>query len=72
MATQTDKLRWGDEDPDEDELLPPSEETGPDENGIKQKIEFYRNEKGQIIKKTKKTREVEVERKVYKVIDCPF
>ncbi|PNW81996.1 hypothetical protein CHLRE_06g269450v5 [Chlamydomonas reinhardtii] len=60
------KLRWGDTLDDED-LLPPSVTKGPDDNGIKTVIEYYKNEKGDALKKTTKIKVVTVEKKVYKV-----
>ncbi|KAG2423254.1 hypothetical protein HYH02_015355 [Chlamydomonas schloesseri] len=60
------KLRWGDTLDDED-LLPPSVTKGPDDNGIKTVIEYFKNEKGDAVKKTTKIKVVTVEKKVYKV-----
>lgn len=51
----------------EEEELPPSTTTGPDAKGIVTKVEYYRNEKGEVMKKTTKTRVVKIEKKVYKV-----
>ncbi|KAF6138118.1 hypothetical protein GIB67_033532 [Kingdonia uniflora] len=55
------KLRWGELEEDEegdflDFLLPPPMVTGPDENGIKKKIEYKLNEDGQKVKVTTTTR----------------
>lgn len=60
------KLRWGDTLDDED-LLPPSVVKGPDDNGMKMIIDYYKNEKGDVMKKTTKIKVVTVEKKVYKV-----
>ncbi|GIL59719.1 hypothetical protein Vafri_14444 [Volvox africanus] len=60
------KLRWGDTLDDED-LLPPSVVRGPDDNGIKTLVEYFKNDKGDAIKKTTKVKVVTVEKKVYKV-----
>ena len=65
MAPQG-KLRWGDTLDDED-VLPPSVSRGPDEQGIKTVIEFYRNDKGDALKKTTKLKTTVMEKKVYKV-----
>ncbi len=51
----------------EEEELPPSTTTGPDAKGIVTKVEYFRNEKGEVMKKTTKTRVVKIEKKVYKV-----
>lgn len=58
--------KWGDL-LEEEEELPPSTTTGPDAKGIVTKVEYYRNEKGEVMKKTTKTRVVKIEKKVYKV-----
>ncbi|GLI70248.1 hypothetical protein VaNZ11_015094 [Volvox africanus] len=60
------KLRWGDTLDDED-LLPPSVVKGPDDNGIKTLVEYFKNDKGDVIKKTTKVKVVTMEKKVYKV-----
>lgn len=60
------KIRWGDTVDDED-LLPPPIVKGPDENGIKTAIDYCKNEKGDVFKKTTKVKVVTVEKKVYKV-----
>lgn len=68
MASErVSRRRWGDDDLEDEDYLPPTEETGPDENGVKLKVEYYRNEKGQAIKKTTRIRVVSVQQKVYKV-----
>jgi hypothetical protein len=66
MATKT-KIRWGDTLDDEDGALPPTTVKGPDSNGVKTAIEYYRNDKGESFKKVLKTKVVNVEKKVYKV-----
>ena len=58
--------KWGDLLEDEEEL-PPSTTTGPDAKGVVTQVEYYRNEKGEVMKKTTKTRVVKIEKKVYKV-----
>ncbi len=58
--------KWGDL-LEEEEELPPSTTTGPDAKGVVTKVEYYRNEKGEVMKKTTKTRVVKIEKKVYKV-----
>lgn len=58
--------KWGDL-LEEEEELPPSTTTGPDGKGVVTKVEYYRNEKGEVMKKTTKTRVVKIEKKVYKV-----
>ena len=58
--------KWGDLLEDEEEL-PPSTTSGPDARGVVTKVEYYRNDKGEVMKKTTKTRVVKIEKKVYKV-----
>lgn len=70
MATKT-KIRWGDTLDDEDGALPPTTVKGPDSNGVKTTIEYYRNDKGESFKKVLKTKVVNVEKKVYKVRVAP-
>lgn len=62
------KIRWGDTLDDED-ALPPSTVKGPDSHGIKITTEYYKNDKGEAIKKVTKVKVVNVEQKVYKVGD---
>ena len=59
------KMRWGDTLDDEDGNgdLPPSTETGPDAKGFKTKVEYKRNEKGETVKVTTRTRIIKVEKK---------
>lgn len=64
MATA--KFRWGDA-LDEEDMLPPSTVRGPDENGFKTLVEYYKNDKGEAIKKITKMKVVKVDKKVYKV-----
>lgn len=61
------KIRWGDSLADEDDSLPSNSISGPDSRGVKTFIEYKRNEKGEAIKVTTKTRVSKVEKKVYKV-----
>jgi translation initiation factor 3 subunit G len=65
MATRG-KIRWGDT-LDDDDVLPPSTVKGPDDHGIKIVTEYYKNDKGEAMKKVSKTKVVHVEKKVYKV-----
>jgi hypothetical protein len=65
MATKT-KIRWGDTLDDED-ALPPTTIRGPDSHGVKTITEYFKNEKGDAIKKVTKLKEVKVEKKAYKV-----
>jgi hypothetical protein len=60
------RVRWGDVDDDE-EALPPPSCSGPDARGIKTAVEYRRNERGETVKVTTKTRVSKVERKVYTV-----
>lgn len=66
MASKTTKMRWGDT-LDDDDTLPPNVVRGPDDNGMKTAIEYYRNEKGDAVKKTTKLKITTVEKKVYKI-----
>ena len=60
------KIRWGDT-LDDEEALPPTTVKGPDSHGIKITTEYYKNDKGEAIKKVTKLKVVHVEKKVYKV-----
>ena len=60
------KIRWGDT-LDDDDALPMPTIKGPDENGIKIVIEYFRNDSGDAIKKFTKYKVTTVEKKVYKV-----
>lgn len=57
------KNRWGDL-LEEEEELPPSTTSGPDGKGIVTKVEYFRNDKGEIMKRTTKTRTIKIERRV--------
>ena len=59
------KNRWGDLLEDE-EPLPPTTQSGPDAKGIITKVEYFRNDKGDLMKRTIKSRVVKVEKKMYK------
>lgn len=64
------RIRWGDTLDDEDVgVLPPTTIKGPDSHGIKIVTEYFRNEKGDSIKKVTKSKVVNVEKKVYKVTE---
>ena len=56
--------RWGDL-LEEDEELPPSTTSGPDAKGLITKGEFFRNDKGEVVKRTTKIRTVKIERRVF-------
>lgn len=58
------KLRWGDTLDDEDALPPPSVTTN---GNVRTVVEYYRNDKGDAVKRTNKYKVVTVEKKVYKV-----
>lgn len=66
------RQRWGDT-LDDDEVsgvvtggvLPPTQVT--QSGNVKTVLEYYRNDKGEIIKKTIRSKVVNVEKKVYKV-----
>ncbi|GMH43835.1 hypothetical protein BSKO_11769 [Bryopsis sp. KO-2023] len=58
--------RWGDEEDDED-ALPPRQESGLDENGVKTITEYYRDQKGRAMKRTTKVKVAAIKQKVYKV-----
>lgn len=58
------KNRWGDLLED-DEELPQATTSGPDAKGILTKVEYHRNDKGEVMKKTTRTRVVKIEKKVY-------
>lgn len=61
------KMRWGDSLDDDDDTLPPSEVIGPDKNGVKQIIDYSKNETGETIKTTTKVKIIKVEKKIYQV-----
>lgn len=58
------KNRWGDL-LEEEEELPPSTTSGPDAKGILTKVEYFRNDKGEVMKRTVRSRVVKIERRVY-------
>eukprot|EP00878_Enallax_costatus_P002716 GHUV01002905.1.p1 GENE.GHUV01002905.1~~GHUV01002905.1.p1 ORF type:complete len:291 (+),score=85.07 GHUV01002905.1:368-1240(+) len=60
------KIRWGDT-LDDEEALPPTTVKGPDSHGIKITTEYYKNDKGEALKKVTKVKVVNVEKKVYKI-----
>ena len=60
------KNRWGDLLED-DEELPQATTSGPDGKGIVTRVEYSRNDKGEVMKKTTRTRVVKIEKKVYQV-----
>jgi len=59
------KNRWGDLLEDEEEL-PPTTSSGPDAKGMVTKVEYFRNDKGEVMKRTIKSKVVKIERHVYK------
>lgn len=59
------KNRWGDL-LEEEEPLPPTTQSGPDAKGIITKVEYFRNDKGDLMKRTTKSRVVKIEKKMYK------
>lgn len=63
------KIRWADTLDEEEygEVLPPTTVKGPDSHGVKIVTEYFRNDKGDAIKKVTKSKVVQVEKKVYKV-----
>jgi translation initiation factor 3 subunit G len=60
------KVRWGDT-LDEDDILPPRLESGPDAKGIKTIIDYRKNEKGETVKMTTRIRVSTVQKKIYAV-----
>jgi len=54
--------RWGDL-LEEEEPLPPSTVSAPDARGIVTKVDYYRNDKGDVMKRTTRSRVVKVEKK---------
>ena len=67
MAT-SQRVRWGDAvDDDDDTVLPPPSVTGPDAKGIKTRVEYKKNAKGETVKVTTRTKVLKVEKKMYKV-----
>ena len=62
----TKNNRWGDLLEEEEELPAPTT-SGPDAKGLVTKVEYYRNDKGEVMKRTIKTRTVKIEKRVYPV-----
>lgn len=60
------KNRWGDLLEEEEELPAPTT-SGPDAKGLVTKVEYFRNDKGEVMKRTTKTRTVKIEKRVYQV-----
>lgn len=60
------RLRWGDAD-DDDDVLPVSTSTGPNEKGVITKVDYVRNPKGDAVKRTTKIQIVKTETRVYDV-----
>ena len=58
------KNRWGDLLEDEEEL-PPSTTLGPDAKGMMTTVEYFRKEKGEVMKRVIKSRVVKIEKHVY-------
>eukprot|EP01023_Acetabularia_acetabulum_P049252 TRINITY_DN524_c1_g1_i1.p1 TRINITY_DN524_c1_g1~~TRINITY_DN524_c1_g1_i1.p1 ORF type:complete len:271 (-),score=72.37 TRINITY_DN524_c1_g1_i1:1118-1930(-) len=64
------RMRWGDTLDDEDEdQIPEGEVRGPDKDGNKTIIDYYKNDKGQIIKRTRKIKVIKVEKTVYRAAE---
>ena len=61
------RARWGDAEEDIENALPPKTVRGPDEHGVKIVTDYYRNDKGDAMKRTTKLKVVTVEKKVYLV-----
>jgi hypothetical protein len=61
--------QWGDL-LEEEEELPPTTTSGPDAKGIVTKVEHYRNDKGEVMKRTTRSRVVKIEKKVFQVGLC--
>lgn len=51
---------------EDEEELPQPTTSGPDAKGVITKVEYVRNDKGEVIKRTTKTRVIKIEKKVYK------
>jgi translation initiation factor 3 subunit G len=66
--------RWGDEE-SEDEGLPPRQEFGPDEDGVRTIVDFSKNERGDLVKTTTRVRTVREETRLYDSVkarrNCP-
>lgn len=71
MAVPSGKIRWGDTLDEEDaNYLPPTTTTGPDSRGLKTVVEYKKNEQGETVKITTRTRVVKIEKKQYEVRNC--
>ena len=60
------RLRWGDA-ADDDDVLPPSTTTGPNDRGLITKVEYSRNAKGETVRRTTKIQVIKTETRVYGV-----
>lgn len=60
------RLRWGDAE-DDDDVLPESTSVGPNDKGIITKTEYYKNAKGDPMKRVTKIQMAKVQTKVYEV-----
>ena len=49
MNSDFSNMKWG--DIEDDDILPPSQTIGPDKDGVKTIIEFFKDNKGELIKK---------------------
>jgi hypothetical protein len=58
--------KWGDL-LEEEEQLPPSTVNGPDAKGITTKVDYFRNDKGEVMKKITKTKTIKIQKKIYEV-----
>lgn len=60
------RLRWGDAE-DDDDVLPDSTTVGPNDKGIITKTEYFKNNKGDAIKRVTKIQMAKVQTRVYEV-----
>ena len=67
-APPSARVRWGDAEEDDGDILPPPTVTGPDGKGVKTRVEYKKNERGDTVRVTTRTKVVKVEKKLYKVI----
>lgn len=51
---------------EDEEPVPPPTTSGPDAKGIVTKVEYFRNDKGELMKRTTKSRVVKIEKRTYK------
>ena len=58
--------RWGDLLEEEEELPAPTT-TGPDGKGIVTRVEYFRNDKGEVMKRTTRTKVIKIKKKVFQV-----